>query len=1302
MSVLPNYSNIITASANGKNLEIEVKFGKYYGQDFVATLGRQVFFQRAFEYLKKKGNGLSTSVYKDRRWDDGLRHRTNVDTNQEDWITKKRAVDHLEMRDYDLRLSMSYEIPSVPRENPIPDLYRDITRYSTDVGDFRIDLSTVKSKYVQKPGKKPKKDTTTFELEVEIIDSSNINNSLLKEFDQLLVELFCVVKNTDNLYTTLEIESLNRMVNRALGMNIIPPDSRHGSEKFDIYRQYFNDARNLRKYDMVDGGLVGKKNQMYYVTDKADGERKLLCFNEIGMWIIFTGSFNLIRRENLSIMKEYILEGEYIPRNEIHRLRGSDGIFIEPGHAKRHVMYIYDAISVKDIGYSIQNDKHSKRMDEVDKFIDALPDFPDLFLQRKDFLGLTYETMYNAIKWMLNKDTPYLTDGLMFIPDSSPYDIWRDYKLDKMRENANRMSGRRGEDNDIAILPPLKTRNLKDNDDICKWKKPSQITIDLKVVFNDKNPGVVELWTEKIRTPVEFKGSDWYPLTWENGLNPNDSVLYPGGIRIESGTIVECSYSDAKDEETDKQAEKSKYQLTAVRIRSDKSHPNQQDVVLDNWTLSHDSLPLYTMKGEGTILMHFYHNDIKRELFSRMPAGSTILDIGSGRGADLSKWDHLGHVFAVEPYSGWIEIFKSRLSGSRNRNKVQLIETGAEDVDKIIDIVRSTKGRVDYVTFMLSLTFFWQSETMLKNIAYLIQETLKPGGKVIFLTMDGDVVNSYFYPPFGSNDKNIEFKTDYIYLRPKDDHFYIDIKGSNVRDQEEYAAVLSDLATLLGGTLNKIRADKRSILNPSETILSNMYSYGEITIGSEIQRITKPERAINKMSFPNQQPQSVTNTQGTPVSVETLYNAFGQMSMNQPPVQNTPTSVRVMLTNEPIEKIAFDSQYSFYRVRTIGDGSCYVNAFLQGFSRTYNNPNVNPTDKANMVYSFRQDLANFLLINSKGMSNWALYGDGKWAVAFTAQLAEAQEACNARMLNPDSPPDLTIDPVTRKPFKDPRVFKYHGIDNSELGITNYLKARGAYLDYNTFDLVSEFIGIDVYVFELHTNSSEFRYTTAIEGRKRNAVLIGGVRGSANSKRVNHFETLGMEYKNPNGEDVLVTIINNDSPILAAYPKKDPSIAYDDSKAMARFSSIAAPQILEILTRVAGMKTTPGGDNLSVFKFHRQYFSKTYEYLITSALRQLGAPESLWPSVPQPQFVPPCFESQNKVRAALGLPTTTKEITLQPIGIHSLSTQSSIVPNFAVPIPTTSTGSGLSPITTLPTIGGTSTFGTLPPLNIPQF
>lgn len=1239
MSILPNYSDIITAASDGKDLEIEVKFGKYYGQEFSSNLGKQIFFQRALDYMKAKGDELNLSKYIDRRWDSGLRQRTDVDSGVETWIVKQRSGKDFEIRSYDMRLSMSYEVSTSPVSDDKPDVLRNITRYSTNVGSFRIDLSTVKSKYNIKPGKKPKADTTTFELEVEILPEKTVNESLLEDLNSLLVDLFRVVKDTDNIYTTEEVSNLNKMVNRALGMGITPADARSGSEKFDIFRQFFNDARNLRKYDMVDGGLCGKKDQMYYVTDKADGERKLLCFDETGVWIVFTGSHNLIHRGNFNQMKEYILEGEYIPRDEQHRLRGPDGVFLEPEHAKRHVMYIYDAISVRELGFRVQNIKHSERMHHVDLFLSNLVDIPDLFVQRKNFLGLTYETMYERIRWMLDYQYPYPTDGLMFVPDSNPYDIWRDYKLDRMTENAKKAV----KNESLAILPPLKTRNLKDNDDICKWKPPSQITIDLKVVFNEKRPDIVELWTEKIRTPVEFKGSDWYPLKWENGLNPNDAVLYPNGIRVESGTIVECSYVDASDaSEAKTKRRESKYQLVAVRIRHDKSKPNQYDVVLDNWDLAHDSLPLHTMRGEGTILMHFYHNDIKRELWSSMPSGSTVLDIGSGRGADLSKWNHLGYVFAVEPFSGWIEIFKSRLATSKNKDKVQLIETGAEDVDRIIDVVRKTKGRVDYITFMLSLTFFWQSELMLRNVAYLIQETLKPGGKVVFLTMDGDVVNNYFYPPFGASEANTELKTDYIHLCPKDDHFYIDLKDSQVRDQEEYAAIVDDLAILLEGTLSKVRADKRMILNKWERILSNMYSYGEITIGTQIKKITKPERAINKMSFPVLQVQQPTVDK----QVDTLEKTFDKLS-----VSRQDTSVRTMLTSEVMERIAFDIPFPTYRLRTVGDGSCYLHALLQGFSRTYNNPNIDPSAKANFVYMLRSDIANKLTDTfSHNLSYWSVYGNGKWSVRFTAQLADAQDAYNARLLNPDDPSDNTIDQYTGKPFKDPRVFKYHKVDSSELGMVNYIRARDAYLEYDIFDLISDVLGIDTFVFELTKDNARFLYTTAAEGRYRKAVLIGAVKSNSNAKRVDHFETMGIEFVDGTGKISLQTIFDNNAVFLNKYPKQDPNNIFG-ADAFQKLLTIAIPEITEIMKRILTANVTPETDRLIVFKYHRQFFSISYEFIITHVLRSLGVGEDMWPSTPQAEFVPVGFGSQNEVRKALGLPTTTNERNNPKIGVY---------------------------------------------------
>src|SRR5690606_17527332 len=97
--------------------------------------------------------------------------------------------------------------------------------------------------------------------------------------------------------------------------------------------------------------------------------------------------------------------------------------------------------------------------------------------------------------------------------------------------------------------------------------------------------------------------------------------------------------------------------------------------------------------------------------------GINILDIGSGRGGDISKWKRLidkqspeptGRVVAVEPNPDNFKEFKSRLEKNKEmKDRVVLVETGGEDTVEITRAVQDfiPQGKVDVVFLMLSMSF---------------------------------------------------------------------------------------------------------------------------------------------------------------------------------------------------------------------------------------------------------------------------------------------------------------------------------------------------------------------------------------------------------------------------------------------------------------------------------------------------------------------------------------------------------------------------------------------------------------------
>jgi len=133
--------------------------------------------------------------------------------------------------------------------------------------------------------------------------------------------------------------------------------------------------------------------------------------------------------------------------------------------------------------------------------------------------------------------------------------------------------------------------------------------------------------------------------------------------------------------------------------------------------------PRKTLEG-----MRKYHNT-RKEQFLELAQPGRLLDLGSGRGGDLGKWERIGKftsILAVEPNASNLKEFRKRLDDTYKslQGKVLTLQAGAEDSDKII---AALDGKADTIAMMLSLTFFFQSQSMLDQLMTTLDLAARPG-----------------------------------------------------------------------------------------------------------------------------------------------------------------------------------------------------------------------------------------------------------------------------------------------------------------------------------------------------------------------------------------------------------------------------------------------------------------------------------------------------------------------------------------------------------------------------------------------
>jgi len=596
-------------------------------------------------------------------------------------------------------------------------------------------------------------------------------------------------------------------------------------------------ARNLKLRDMVYGGLIGNPKTGYSITHKADGERRMLYFSKSGVWLVSPNSMTKLSETTISSLTGTILDGELVPLEK--RLEGAPKV--------KFWFIAFDTLAWND-NKSIQDSPHNIRMQYAQEVADKMKG-DVIRVNTKNFhVFETPDEFFKLMRDMFREQLilPYKQDGFMFTPENTVY-------------------------NPHSDKFPLYKRKLTDHPDICKWKPKEELTIDLLIKWKAVPSGkVLELYTVDKGNEVLFTKF------------PNVDVENVLTINLPSNSIVEYGYNYEKKI------------LEPRRVRVDKRFPNRKDVVEDVAQDILNPLDEETMKGDTFTLLRKYHNSVKKNLFEKA-GGKTLLDIGSGYGGDLGKWKAYDKIVAVEPDLEHIEEMKKRLVTYGMENKVKIVHAGGQETEKITNAVKEwIGGRVDTISNMLSLTFFWQSSELVESLVNTIISNIKEDGKYIFLTMDGDLVEQTFEPAFGTGlvlnklklgPAMLEYKGD---LNPKE--LFIDIEGTIVEKQREWLVRLDDLKLRLdkyGFEIKMIhKANEEKFLTESEMMMTRMYTYGMFgrkDIVSELEFINF-EKQVKQMKHI---PESETSV----------------MPLNIPQKEELPSETKVVVSLPPLKQV---------------------------------------------------------------------------------------------------------------------------------------------------------------------------------------------------------------------------------------------------------------------------------------------------------------------------------------------------------------------------------------------------------------
>jgi len=1077
----------------GEEIELEVKYGNFYinrmenkGYKFINGVP-YVYYKRVIDTLRKEKieeREEESTVYQI----NNIRKITKIreEGKEEEVIwQEKTKIYNKDYKDYNLRVTINKE--KILKKEEIErvlvlfekreEIIRERSRISFIKENIKIDLTDVMM--TTKNGKIKRQ----YEIEVEYI-GKNLN---IKEYIREIEEIFKIINGTKNIYKTAQKKILINNVNKILG----------GEKEYTIDKNLLVQARNIKKRDLVYGGIVGSETN-YMITYKADGLRKMLIIDITGIWLVYPPyEFNLVilnDKNNLSKEEKFLFE----------KVNYSifDGELINSENNEYRYL-VFDTLAINGKA-NVQNQNYIERSKYFNILVKTLIKGLKVETKRTEEIK-TVESFFSLVKDFLDNRNKlnYLQDGIMFIPKNARYN----HNNEKIK---------------------LHRRALTRYPDICKYKELSNITIDFLIKWKDNRTIELYSFDEAVQKDVKFEGDIINPLT-PNMIDHQNELTK----NIRTGQVVEYKYVNGL--------------LIPERIRYDKTGANKLSIALDNWSDIHNPIKYKDIIGETLMMSFSYHNRIKKYLYSYLNDKSDLLDIGSGAGGDISKWFKLGKILAVDPNSNNLNKFKDRLANADYiKDRIYILETGGENYNIISDKVKSIfdSGKVDAISLMLSLSFFWSSEQTLNKLIKTIISTIKPGGKILFFTINGDVVEQTFEPIYQQSNKkkSISILDSTFTLFPSDNNIAssprsleINLPNTIVGLQTEYLVFINDLVIRLkkyGFNLKfHKRANDEKLLSSSNKLYTNFFSYGvfehnsNISLSQDLQlnKTTSLDKnlQINKSTSLDQNLQinkSTSLDQNLQINKSTSLDKNLQINKTtyfDKKLQINKSKLNMLYVNtfsNSIKALNDDtyaplkckwSKEKIVRISTIGDGTCLFHALLKSFYDRYQN-DINKYNRMHIAATVRRDLGLLLSYENpkyKGYSYWFTISNGSFPRMLMLQL------------------------------KDPNLINLLNVDYSLQGL-QYLFNSSYTLGDEVYSYIGEILKINIFILLANEDNLEPIYTNfSFSSTNKCVVIIGNTC---------HYEVLAL-----NNDNGLQTVFSPNHPFIKEITTIFPNIPNDD-------------------------------------------------------------------------------------------------------------------------------------------------------------
>ena len=393
--------------------------------------------------------------------------------------------------------------------------------------------------------------TTQYEIELESVKFQSSDFFLKTVYD-----VARLINQTQLLYDVDTLKRLNKTIKNCFKINDI---SRFNSEQLV-------QARNIKREDLVYGGIVGNPTTTYGVAHKADGVRKILAITKEGVWFIMPPyEYDWVSNIDFGSIVNTFIDGELIP-NDKRRTKEMKSV--------RNLYLSFDCIcSGGDV--AIQERPLHERLYIATTIGVALREkLPTtMAVYSKDIREFkTPVDFFSIISSMLleQPSLAYETDGFMMTPEFANYNMHGNNK-------------------------PNSDRVLTNFSEVVKWKPIEHLTIDFAIVpvmGDEAGKTLYSLYNSNGKTRTKFEGTAVFPFDYRTMVE-HDNPIFKG---LDTNKVVEFKFDYGANK------------LVPTRVRWDKPYPNRFDVALSIWKdiFMPITFDLVKTESKDLFVMHLY------------------------------------------------------------------------------------------------------------------------------------------------------------------------------------------------------------------------------------------------------------------------------------------------------------------------------------------------------------------------------------------------------------------------------------------------------------------------------------------------------------------------------------------------------------------------------------------------------------------------------------------------------------------------------------------------------------------------